>query len=414
MSQEGAAVKHGPLADITVLELGSMYAGPFCGQILSDLGAEVLKVEAPGQQDAMRVMGRAYVDGRGLWWPQIARGKRSITLDLRTEDGQRLARALAAKCDAVVENFRPGTLERWNLGYEALQEANPRVVLTRVSGFGQTGPYRDRAGFGSVAEAMGGLRHVVGYPDQPPPRVGIGLGDAVAGVFGAVGTLAALHEAKRSGQGQVVDVAIYEAVGALMESTLADFSRMGVIRAPSGSRLPGFAPSNLYRTRDDVWFLLGANANNVFRRLCEVMGTPELADDPRYRSDFDREQHADELDELVGAWVGRHTADELEALLHPAGIPAGKIYDAKMMLEDPHLAAREAYVWEQDEQLGEFAIPGVVPKLSRTPGRYGWIGRSQPGADNADVYARLLGLSAEEIASHPAINGAAPADGARR
>lgn len=395
--------KSGPLTDILVLELGSMYAGPFCGQVLSDLGAHVIKVEPPGPGDAMRVMGRGHVNGKGLWWPHIARGKKSVTLDLRGAEGQRIALDVAAKCDVVVENFRPGTLEKWNLGYDILSERRPEIVLTRVSGYGQSGPYRDRAGFGGIAEAMGGLRHVTGFPDRPPPRVGIGLGDALAGLFGAIGTLAALHERKRSGCGQVVDVAIYEAVGALMESTLADYSRLGITRGRAGATLPGFAPSNIYRTRDGGWFLIGANANNPFRRLCGVMGRPELADDPRFSTDLARGRNMDALDALVSEWVSGLTVTELEDTLYPAGIPAGKIYDASMMLSDPHFNAREAIVWAEDDELGEFALPGPVPKLSRTPGDFGWIGKGTPGADNEEVYGELLGLTPEEIAGIRAI-----------
>lgn len=402
---DAAGEKNGALSDIRVLELGSMLAGPFCGQILSDHGAEVIKVEAPGPGDSMRVMGRGRIEGRGLWWPHIARGKRSITLDLRVPEGQALALDLAEKCDVVVENFRPGTLEKWNLGYEQLSARRPDIILTRVSGYGQTGPYRERAGFGGIAEAMGGLRHVTGYPDEAPPRVGIGLGDQLAGMFAAIGTLSALHERERSGKGQVVDVAIYEAVAALMESTLADYSRLGIIRNRTGSTLPGFAPSNIYKTREGVWFLIGANANNPFRRLCEVMGRPELADDPRFATDAARADHSEEIDQIVADWVAEHGVDELEKKLHEAGVPAGKIYDAPAMLEDPQFKARELIRWVSDETLGDFAIPGVVPKLSRTPGDFGWIGRPRPGHDNVAVYGELLGLTPQEVGANQAIVG---------
>jgi crotonobetainyl-CoA:carnitine CoA-transferase CaiB-like acyl-CoA transferase len=383
--------KSGPLVGIRVLELGALLAGPFCGQILSDLGAEVIKVEAPQRGDAMRVMGRTRIEGRGLWWSQIARGKKCISLDLRVEEGQDIARRLIALSDVVVENFRPGRLEEWNLGYPELAAESPRLVFTRVSGFGQTGPYRDRAGFGSVGEAMGGLRYVTGFPDRPPPRVGVSIGDMLAGVFGAIGTLAALQERERSGRGQVVDVAIYEAVAAMMESTLADYSRAGVVRERTGSTLPGFAPSSAYLTKDEQWYILGANADNPFRRLCEVMGRPELADDERYSTDTARGDRMEELDELVGNWVATKTAAELTELLGEAGVPAGPIFDAAMALADPHYRAREMLHEVDEPALGRFAMPGVVPKFSRTPGSIPWVGPAL-GEHDVEVYRELLGV----------------------
>lgn len=386
--------KAGPLVGMRVLELGSLLAGPFCGQLLSDLGAEVIKVEAPGQGDVMRIMGRARVGDRGLWWSHIARGKKCITLDLRLAEGQELARGLAAQCDIVVENFRPGRMEQWSLGYDELAAGNPGLILTRVSGYGQTGPYRDRAGFGSVGEAMGGLRYVTGFPDRPPPRVGISIGDMMAGIFGLVGTLAALHERGRSGRGQVVDVAIYEAIAALMESTLSDCSAAGVTRERTGSTLPGFAPSSAYLTSDGHWFIIGANAKNPFRRLCEVMGRPELADDPRYATDAARGERMEELDEMVGAWAATKTSDELTQLLGEAGVPAGPIYDAAMALADPHYAARGMLHEVQDDQLGRLVMPAVVPKLSRTPGSIAWPGPVL-GEHDDEVYGQLLGIGPE-------------------
>jgi crotonobetainyl-CoA:carnitine CoA-transferase CaiB-like acyl-CoA transferase len=387
--------KSGPLVGIRVLELGSMLAGPFCGQLLSDMGAEVIKVEPPGRGDSMRVMGRAKIEGRGLWWSQIARGKKCISLNLRVEQGQEMARRLISVSDVVVENFRPGRLEEWGLGYPELAAEDPRLILTRVSGFGQSGPYRDRAGFGSVGEAMGGLRYVTGFPDRPPPRVGISIGDMLAGVFGAVGTLASLHERHRSGRGQVVDVAIYEAVAALMESTLADYSRAGVVRERSGSTLPGFAPSNVYLTKDGQWYILGANANNPFRRLCEVMGRPELAEDERYSTDAARGERMEELDEIVAGWVETKTSDELTEILGDAGVPAGPIFDAAMALADPHYKARGMLHEVEDPELGKFTMPGVLPKFSRTPGSIPWTGPA-PGEHDIEVYRDLLGLDPEQ------------------
>lgn len=400
-SSEGAAAgpgKQGPLAGLRVLELGSLLAGPFCGQVLSDLGAEVIKVEAPDKGDVMRIMGRARVGDRGLWWSHVARGKKCITLNLRVPEGQVVARELIARCDVVVENFRPGTLERWGLGYDELAVGAPGLILTRVTGYGQTGPYRDRAGFGVVGEAMGGLRYVTGFPDRPPPRVGIALGDMLAGIFGAVGTLAALHERHRSGRGQVVDVAIYEAIAAMMESTLSDYALGGVTRERSGSTLPGFAPSNAYLTHDGHWFVLGANADNPFRRLAGVMGRPELADDPRYATDQARGERMEELDAIVGEWVATKTADELTAVLGAAGVPAGPIYDAAMALADPHYRARGMLEEVEEPELGTLVMPGVVPKLSRTPGSIPWPGPPH-GAHDDEVLGELLGIGPERRAA---------------
>lgn len=387
----GANVKTGPLVGVRVLELGAMLAGPFCGQMLADLGAEVIKVEPPQGGDSMRIMGRSRVKGRGLWWSHISRGKKCISLDLRILDGQEIARRLIRRSDVVVENFRPGRLEEWNLGYEGLTAEDPALILTRVTGYGQTGPYRDRAGFGSVGEAMGGLRYVTGFPDRPPPRVGISIGDMLAGIFGAVGTLAALHERSRSGRGQVVDVAIYEAVAAMMESTLSDYARAGVTRERTGSTLPGFAPSNVYLTKDEQWYVLGANSDSPFRRLCEVMGRPELADDERYATDVARGDRMEELDELVAQWVATKTSEELTEILGGAGVPAGPIFNAATALADPHYAAREMLHEVEEPTLGRLVMPGVVPKLSRTPGSIAWVG-PRLGEHDDEVYRELLGI----------------------
>lgn len=395
--------KQGPLRGVVVLELGSLLAGPFCAQLLSDLGAAVIKVEPP-QGDVMRAMGRGKLNGRGLWWPHLARGKKCITLDLRLPEGQDLAYALAQKVDVVVENFRPTTLEKWNLGYDRLSQENAGLILTRVSGFGQTGPYSQRPGLGAIGEAFGGLRGIVGFPDRPPPRVGISIGDSLGGLFGAIGTLAALHERSSSGRGQVVDVALYEAVAAVMESTLADCSRLGIVREPTGHHLPGFAPSSLYTSNDGCWILIAANANTLFRRLCAAMGEEELAGDPAYATDEARWEHVDELDARIQRWTERLAAKEIEAVLEEYEVPAFRVFDAKMILEDAHYRARNAIRWVEDEALGRFAMPGVVPHLSRTPGEFGWSGTGEIGQDNFEVFGRLLQLSHEEIDAHPAIS----------
>ncbi len=300
----------GPLSGIRVIELGQLIAGPFCGQMMADFGAEVVKVEPPGTGDAMRQWGRQDAEGRTIWWSVIARGKRSLTLDLRRPEGQDILRALAAEADIVIENFRPGTMERWGLGYDALCELNPRLVMVRVSGFGQTGPYSGRAGFASVCEALGGLRHVSGHPDRPPVRVGLSLGDTLAGMNGFIGALLALQHRHATGRGQMVDSTIYEAVLTVMESLIADYDRGGHIRERHGSSLPGIAPSNAYPTRDGKEMVIGANQDSVYRRLCEVMGRPELACDPRFASHRARGENAEALDALIADWTLRHDAAE--------------------------------------------------------------------------------------------------------
>ncbi len=388
----------GALEGVRVVEMGMLLAGPFCGQLLGDLGAEVIKIEPPGSGDPMRRWGHRKVNGRSLWWPIIARNKKSITLDLRTEEGQAVARRLIAKSDIVVENFRPGTLEEWGLGYEELSRENPGLIMVRVSGYGQTGPYRNRAGFGSIAEAMGGLRHITGYPDRPPTRVGISIGDALAGTLGALGALAALyHREVRGGRGQVVDIGIYEAVLAYMESTIPEYALTGYVRTRTGSVLPGVAPSNIYPTRDGQWLVMGANADSVFRRLAQAMGRPELAEDPRFATHDARGENMELLDEIIAEWTATLPIDQLLEILEAAGVPAGKIYTAKEMLEDPHFQAREDIVWKDAPGIGRLPMQNVFPKLSNTPGEIRWTG-PELGQHNYEIYCGLLGLSEAEVA----------------
>src|SRR5215210_3381476 len=324
-----------PLEGVRVVEMGSLLAGPFCGQLLADFGAEVLKIEPPGKGDPMRVWGRHRKEGRTLWRPIIARNKKSVTLNLREEQGQELARRLIAEADVVVENFRPGTLEKWGLGYDDLKEINPGVVMVRVSGYGQTGPYRDQAGFGSIGEAMGGIRHVTGFPDRPPPRVGISLGDSLAATFGALGAITALYNREANGgKGQVVDVAIYEAVLALMESTIPEYALTGHIRGRAGAILPFVAPSNTYPTSKGDYVVIGANADTVFGRLAKALGHPEWAEDERYATHHARGEYQEELDVMISDWTKKHTADETLAVMNEAGVPAGKLFTAEDMLSD--------------------------------------------------------------------------------
>lgn len=383
----------GPLKGLKVVEMGQLIAGPFCGQLLGDFGAEVIKLEPPGAGDPMRQWGRGE---HPLWWEVIARNKLSVSADLRKPEGQALARRLIAKADVLIENFRPGTLERWGLDPEGLLKETPRLIVLRVSGYGQTGPYADRTGFGGVGEAMGGWRYVVGEPDRPPSRMGISIGDTLAASYGCMGVLAALRWRDLTGQGQVIDSALYEAVLQVMESLIPDYSAMGYIRERSGSILPGLAPSNVYRCRDGE-LLIGANQDAIFGRLCKAMGRPELATDPRYASHTARGEHQGELDQLIQDWTRTKTVDELEALCIRHGVPAGKVYRAPDMLTDPHFAAREAIVEVPHPQWGSIKMQNVFPKLSATPGGVRRPAPRQVGQDNAEIYGRELGLGAEEL-----------------
>jgi formyl-CoA transferase len=387
-----------PLDDLRVVELGSLLAGPFCGQLLGDFGAEVIKVEDPGSGDPMRQWGREKPYGLSLWWPVVARNKKSVTANLRTEEGQDLVRRLVAKADVLVENFRPGTLERWGLAPEQLWEINPGLVVTRVTGFGQTGPYAERAGYGSIGEAMGGIRYVTGDPDRPPARAGISLGDSLAATFATLGTLVALHNRGRTGRGQVVDAAIYEAVLALMESLLPEWQVAGYQRERTGATLPNVSPSNAYPTADGEMVLVAANQDTVFGRLTEVMGQTELATDERYATHGARGQHMEELDGLIAAWTSTLDADDLLGRLHEGGVPAGRIFRAKDMFADPHFAARDAIVRLTHPELGEFAMHNVFPRLSETPGSVRHVGPTL-GEHNKEIYQGMLGIDDDTMSS---------------
>jgi formyl-CoA transferase len=388
------ATVDGPLAGVRVLELGSFIAGPFAGQLLGDYGAEVIKVEPPGDGDPMRRWG-VVRDGESLWWPSIARNKRSVCIDLRAEAGRDLVRRLAAHSDVVLENFRPGRLEEWGLGFDVLSTLNPRLVMVHVSGFGQTGPRAQSTGFGSVGEAVGGIRYTTGEPGRSPSRTGISLGDALAALFAVVGALAALHERHCTGRGQEVDVAIYEAVLALMESSMADLELGGVRRERTGSILRGVAPSNVYATADGTDVVIAANADSIFARLCTVMGRPDLSTDPRFRTHSARGSHAEELDALISEWTKTKPADDLLAELEGEGVPAGLIFTADDMLHDVHYAVREMVVRRPSFQGWEVPMQGVVPKFSRTPGRIRETG-PRLGADTKDVLCELGGVGSEE------------------
>ncbi|MDB5363505.1 MAG: Formyl-CoA transferase [Rhodospirillales bacterium] len=390
----------GPLAGLKVIEMGSFIAGPFCGQLLADFGADVVKLEPPGTGDAMRQWGVAKRDGKSLWWPVIARNKQSVTLDLRQPEGREIARRLIAEADVLVENFRPGTLEDWGLGPDVLKAENPGLILARVSGFGQTGPYARRAGFGSVAEAMAGMRGLAGFPDRPPPRVGLSIGDSLAGVFAAMGVLLALRArdaADAKGRGQIVDVAITESVMAVLESVISEYSGTGAVRGRTGSILPGVAPSNLYPTADGTWILIGANADGIFRRLAAAMGEPELGTDERYATHGARGRHQDELDTRIAAWTAGYGLDHLVTLLETHGVPAGPVNDAAGVVADAHLNERDAVIEVETADFGTIAMQGIAPRLSETPGRVAWAGPAL-GEHTETVLGDRLGLGPAEIA----------------
>jgi formyl-CoA transferase/succinyl-CoA--D-citramalate CoA-transferase len=373
----------------------SVVMGPFATQILADYGADVIKVEPLGDGDPMRRWGVLH-EGDGLWWPTIGRNKRSVCIDIRTAAGQDLIRRLAAKVDIVTENFRPGRMAEWGLGYDALSAANPALILAHVSGFGQTGPRSADAGFGSIGEAMGGIRYTTGSPDRPPSRYGVSLGDALTSLFTVIGVLAALNEVRRTGRGQEIDVAIYEAVAALMESTMADYEVGGVVRERSGSVLPNVAPSNVYAAADGTEILIAANADAVFARLCAVMGRPELATDERYATHHARAQRQAELDALIGEWTATIPGEDLLARLNGGGVPAGRIFTAADMVTDPHYAARDMVLRMASYQGWTVPMTGVVPKFSRTPGAVRATG-APLGAHTRVVLSELAGVDAREL-----------------
>lgn len=379
--------KEGPLAGVRVIELGQLIAGPFCGQLLGDMGAEVVKIEPPKGGDPMRAWGQG---DKPTWWKVIARNKYSVAADLKTPEGQDLARKLIAKADILIENFRPGTLERWSLDPKDLLKLNGRLIVVRVSGYGQTGPYASRAGFGGIAEAMGGWRKIVGEPDQAPARMGISIGDTLAATYGCMGALAALHEREMSDKGQIVDVALYESVLQVMEGLIPEWAVAGHKRERTGSKLPGIAPSNVYRCSDGE-YLIGANQDSVFARLCEAMGRPGLANDPRYAGHIARGRNQEELDDLINAWTETFTVDDLEALMIEHGVPAGRIFDAEDMLADPHFAAREAIITLDDPELGPVPMQGTFPKLSRTPSTVRRNAPVEVGQDTEEIKRRWLG-----------------------
>jgi len=382
------------LGGIRVLELGQLIAGPFAAKILGEFGAEVLKIEPPGVGDPLRKW-RLLKDGTSVWWQVQSRNKQSVALDLRKPEGQEIVRALAKEADVLIENFRPGTLESWGLGWEELHALNPGLVMLRISGYGQTGPYRDRPGFGVIGEAMGGLRHLTAEPGRTPVRVGVSIGDSLAGLHGVLGVLLALYHRKvNGGEGQVIDVALYEAVFHMMESLLPEYSAFGVVREPSGSALPGIAPTNAYRCGDGGYALIAGNGDGIFKRLMAKIGRPDLAEDPGLAGNDGRAARAVELDEAIDAWSATRSLDEVLAALEEAQVPAGRIYNARDIAEDPHFRARDMILEARLPDGQAIEVPGIVPKLSLTPGQ---VSRPAP-ALGADTEAVLLRAGVSEAA----------------
>jgi crotonobetainyl-CoA:carnitine CoA-transferase CaiB-like acyl-CoA transferase len=385
-----ATLADGPLTGLRVVEFGQLIAGPYVGTLLADFGADVIKVEAPPKGDALREWGRHRHNDHSLWWSVMARGKRSVALNLRTDDCRRLALELCSTADIVVENFRPGTMEKWGLGPEDVHAVNPGCVYARVSGYGQTGRYRDRTGFASAGEAIGGLRYINGYPGQAPPRAGISLGDTLAAQSAFQGILLALYARDaRGASGQVVDAAITDACFAMLESAVPEYEKCGAVREPSGSIIPRVAPSNVYRSKDGRWVVIAANHDTLWRRLAELMGRPELADDERFATHTARGENQDELDAMVAEWAAGHTAEELDRIVNEAGVVCAPVYSVADIYDDPYFRERELLVEIDDEVHGPTTVPGVVPKLDATPGRIRRPAPWEVGADTADVLGDL-------------------------
>ena len=384
----------GPLAGLKVLELGQLIAGPFAAKTLGDFGADVVKIEPPGAGDPLRQW-RLMKDGTSVWWQVQSRNKQSLALDLKQPAAQDIVRQLAAESDVVIENFRPGAMEGWGLGPDDLLALNPRLIMLRVSGYGQTGPYRDRPGFGVVGEAMGGIRHLTAEPGRVPVRVGISLGDTLAALHGVIGILLALHERQTSGRGQVIDVALYEAMFNCMESLLPEYSAFGAVRGPAGSALPGIAPSNAYRCKDGGYALIAGNGDSIFKRLMAEIGRDDMAQDPGLKDNAGRVARVAEIDGVIGQWTAQHTVDEVLAALDRASVPAGRIYTVADIAHDPHYQARDMLQTVHMDDGSDLMVPGIVPKLSRTPGGHR---RNAPSiGQDSDAVLAGMGLSAAQI-----------------
>ncbi len=384
-----------PLQGVKVIELGTLIAGPFCARLLAEFGAEVIKIESPKDGDPLRKWRKLH-EGTSLWWYAQARNKKSVTLDLKQPEAQEIVRKLARDADVVVENFRPGAMEKWGLGWDELSKINPRLVMVRLSGFGQTGPYRDRPGFGAIGESMGGLRYVTGHPDRAPVRVGVSIGDSIAALHGVIGALMALHHRNvNGGRGQVIDVALYEAVFNMMESVLPEYDMFGFVRERSGASLPGIVPSNTYLTRDSKYVVIGANADSIFKRMMNAIGRPDLANDPALAHNDGRVARTDEIEKVIGDWVAANDLETVLAVLEKAEVPSGKIYDIADIARDPHYAAREMIRQFSLADGKSLRLPGIVPKMSETPGETKWVGPAL-GAHTDEVLSGL-GYSSEQL-----------------
>nr|WP_298925408.1 CoA transferase [uncultured Erythrobacter sp.] len=388
----------GALKGLRVVEMGQLLAGPFCGQLLGDMGADIIKVEPPGRGDPMRDWGQGE---EKVQWEVIARNKRSVTCNLRVPEGQEIARKLIAKADVLIENFKPGTLEKWGLSPDELHAINPGLIIARMSGYGQTGPYSTRAGFGGIGEAMGGWRYVVGDPDRPPARMGVSIGDTLCATYGTMGVLAALHHREKTGEGQVIDTALYEAVLQVMEGLVPEYDYNGFIRERSGSILPGIAPSNVYTCKDGP-FMIGANNDAIFARLAEAMGQPGLADDPEYQTHLARGRNQTVLDEMINEWTGSLTIDEVDALMIKHSIPAGRVYTAKDMLDDPHFKAREAIIEVETEGRGKIKMQNAFPRFSKSTSGFRRSAPTTPGQHNSEIFGEVLGWSEADLAENGA------------
>jgi crotonobetainyl-CoA:carnitine CoA-transferase CaiB-like acyl-CoA transferase len=387
-----------PLDGIRVLEVGQLLAGPFTGAVLAYYGAEVIKVEPPGAGDPIRHWRELDEEGTSYWWRSLGRNKKCITADLRTQDGRELVRRLAEKSDVLIENFKPGTMEKWGLGPEDFEESNPGLIYSRISGYGQDGPYSSKPGFASVCEGIGGLRYVNGFPGEAPVRANLSLGDTLSGLHAALGVvMACLHRVNDpQSRGQVVDTALYESVFNMLEGVIPEYDGAGVVREPSGSTITGIVPTNTYRCSDGKFIIIGANGDSIFKRLCSTMGRSDLGEDPRLADNAGRVEHEAELDEVITAWTGSMDSAAALQLLEEARVPAGPIYSAADMMADEHFNARGLF--EEVEYDGrKLKIPAMAPKLSATPGRTDWAG-PEVGAFNAEIYGGLLGLSEEEMA----------------
>ena len=393
MTKNSKPANEGPLNDIRVIELGQLIAGPFCGQLMADMGADVIKVEPPGAGDPMRVWGRGDYP---LWWSVCARNKRCITANLRESEGQELVKKLISQADMVLENFRPGTLERWGMSYDELSTQNPGLIMIRVSGYGQSGPYSKRAGYASVGEAVGGMRYLCGEPDRKPSRAGLSLGDSLAATYACMGALAALHHREKTGEGQVIDASIYESVLTVMEATIPEYTVSNHIRERSGSKLPNIAPSNIYDCKNGS-IVIGANQDTIFKRLCDAMQLPELASDKRFIDHVSRGDNQDTLDQLINDWCSTRNVDEVEELMQLHTVPAGKVYRAPEMLNDPHFIDREALVDVPSERWPDLKMQNVFPKMSKTQGQIRWPGVEELGAHNNEIYEGILNLSKDQL-----------------